>query len=311
MTNHAKSIEVEYVNGSTSRRIKPVAANLLLLIITIIWGSTFLITRIAVTRSAPFTFLALRFTFASLALVLLFMRRLRTITRYELISGTLIGTVLFLSIAMQTVGAPLVTASKAGFIMGISIPMVPLLALPILRKLPPWEAVIGIGLSFMGLILVSANGRVDFRVSSGELLLLGAAITSALHIVIVSKFAPDADPINLTVVQIVVTAAISAIMVAARHEPQTVPEPMVIGAAAAMGLFASAFALVIMARVQQHVCATRATLIYALEPVWAGGFGMIAGEAMHATAWSGCGLILTGVLVGTFRAGNRDGRRAR
>ena len=273
----------------------------LLVLVTGIWGSTFLVTRYVLKQTHPYTFLAFRFSFAAMLLLVLFNRRIRRVTRDEVIQGSGIGLILFSSLAMQTVGAPFTSASKAGFLVGLSIPAVPLLAMPVLRQLPTRGAILGISLSFLGLALVSMNGEFNLHVGSGEWLMLGAAITAAFHIVIISKYAPNADAINLAIVQIAVTAALSLVFVYARNEPRCTPAPSVVATAGMMGLFATAFTLVVMARVQQTVSSTHAALVYALEPVWAGGFGLLAGETLRASAWGGCGLIFAGIVVGTVR----------
>jgi drug/metabolite transporter (DMT)-like permease len=274
---------------------------MLLTLVTIIWGATFLVTRQALRFIHPFTFLTLRFSFASVVLVPLFYRRLRGVCRTELIQGVSLGLILFTTLALQTVGARLTTASEAGFLVGLSVPVVPLIGLPVLRKLPSIQAVGGIALSFAGLTLISMNGHFGIHPGKGEYLMIGAAITTALHIVVVSKYAPNSDAINLAIVQIITAAALSLAALCVCHEPRCAPAPAVLVSAVLMGLFATAFALVAMSHVQQTVCATKATLIYALEPVWAGGLGLLAGETLRASTWGGCGLIFTGIVVGSLR----------
>ncbi len=281
----------------------------MLVLVTVIWGSTFLLTREALKYSQPFTFLSLRYTFAAMCVGLVFHRSLRTITRTELIQGAVIGFVLFISIAFQTVGAQYITASKAGFLVGLSIPAVPILALPLLRQIPTLAASLGILCSFLGLAMISLDGSNSLHAGVGEYFMLAAALTTALHIVIVGKFAPRANAVNLTIVQIIVTALLSIVTMGVRSEPICVPANLVVGIAALMGLVATAFTLMVMMRVQQSISSTRATLIYALEPVWAGGFGVLAGESLRMSAWGGCGLIFAGMIVGSIKLrGNKKNK---
>jgi len=172
--------------------------------------------------------------------------------------------------------------------------------LPLLRQVPGFRAIVGIVISFIGLSLISLNGSRSLQLGIGEWLMIGAALTTALHIVVVGKYAPETDATRLAVLQIVVVALFSGIAMAVRGGTPHLPAPNVIASAGFMALFATAFALVVMARVQQNICSTKATLIYAMEPVWAGGFGVLAGEAMRASAVGGCGLIFTGVLIGSL-----------
>jgi len=68
-----------------------------------------------------------------------------------------------------------------------------------------------------------------------------------------------------------------------------------------MGVVATAFALAVMNRVQQLVSSTQATLIYALELVWVGMLGYLAGEHLSLYGWIGCGCILLGMVAGELR----------
>jgi drug/metabolite transporter (DMT)-like permease len=285
----------------SERELTQRTAYALLMLVTVIWGSTFFITRQALQLTHPFMFLSLRFTFATLLLSALFHARLRRLTRYELLHGGFIGLFLFTTLALQTLGLQTTSASKAAFLVTLYVPAVPLFALPLLRQRPSRRVAVGILLSFGGLLLLSVNNRLALQLGRGEWLLLGGALTTALHIVAISKYAPGADAINLTVVQVAVTALLSGLSLLLTREPHALPPPSVWLAAILMGLFATAFAFVVMNRVQQSVSSTRATLIYALEPVWAAGFGLLAGETLSATAWAGCGLVFVGMIAGSVR----------
>jgi len=293
--------------GTMPKAFHKPTAYILLMLVTAIWGSTFLITKHALHLTSPFTFLSLRFAVATIFLMLAFHRRLRRLTRAELMKGSLIGLFLFATIALQALGLQTIASSKAGFLVGLYVPIVPLIAVLFLRQKPTLEAIIGVALSFAGLIALSLNSRFDLHIGQGEWLMLGAALAAALHILGVGKFAsePEIDAVNLTIVQIGVTALLSFGMVFVVGEPKVLPVPTVWLPVIMMGLFATAFTFVVMNRVQEVVGSTRATLIYALEPVWAGLFGGLAGETLGLAAWVGCSLILVGMIVGglKFRSG--------
>ncbi len=129
----------------------------LLILVTIIWGSTFLVVQETVKLVEPFTFLALRFTIAALTLAIIFHKRLINISRRDLISGTIIGLFLFVGYALQTEALQNTTSSKVGFITALYVPVVPVLAVLMLRQWPTFGAIIGVILSFAGLILLSVN----------------------------------------------------------------------------------------------------------------------------------------------------------
>src|SRR5271157_1605478 len=183
----------------------------LLVLITLIWGGTFLVVKNTVRLSGPFTYLTLSYGIGSLTLALIFNSRFRRITRAELMSGLILGMILFAGYALQTVGLQYTTVSKAGFITGLSVPLVPVFAFLLLRQRPTQGAILGIVLSLTGLFLLSFNDKFNLAFGLGEILIFGAAIAFALHIVNVSKFAPHVDAINLAIVQLSLTSLLSLI----------------------------------------------------------------------------------------------------
>src|SRR6266446_4399897 len=284
-----------------SERWRKVKVNALLVFVSMIWGSTFLIVQQTIRLTGPFTFLAMRFGIGALVLALIFHKRLAQITRAEIITGSIIGLFLFGTYALQTTGLQYTTTSKAGFITGMYVPLVAILAVPMLRQKPTLGGMLGVILSVAGLALISINSSFQFTVGLGEILIIGGAIASALHVIFISKFAPRVDAINLAMVQIGVTAVLSFIAMPIAREPFVLPPLPVWGSALFMGVAATAFALAVMNRVQQFVSSTQATLIYALELVWVGLLGSLAGEQLSLFAWMGCGCILLGMITGELR----------
>src|SRR5215469_5516419 len=281
-----------------SERWRKVKVNALLVFVSMIWGSTFLTVQQTIRLTGPFTFLAMRFGIAALVLAVIFHKRLAQITRVEIITGSLIGLFLFGTYALQTTGLQYTTSSKAGFITGLYVPLVAILAGPLLRQKPTLGHVLGVTLSVAGLAFISVNGSFKFTFGLGELLVVGCAIACALHVIFISKFAPRVDAINLAIVQIALTAVLSLIAMPIAREPFVLPPLPVWGSALFMGVAATAFALAVMNRVQQFVSSTQATLIYALELVWVGLLGSLAGEHLSLFAWIGCGCILLGMIAG-------------
>jgi drug/metabolite transporter (DMT)-like permease len=284
-----------------SERWRKVKVNALLVFVTMIWGSTFLIVQHTLKLTGPFTFLAMRFSIGALVLALIFHKRLAQITRAEIITGSIIGLFLFGTYALQTTGLQYTTSSKAGFITGLYVPLVAILAVPLLRQKPTLGNMLGVMLSVAGLILISVNSSFQFTFGLGELLVTGCAIASALHVICISKFAPRVDAMNLAIVQIALTAVLSFIAIPIAREPFVLPPLPVWESALFMGLAATAFALAVQNRVQQFVSSTQATLIYALELVWVGMLGSLAGEQLSLFAWIGCGCILLGMITGELR----------
>ncbi len=289
---------LEQVGSSHWRKT---GAELLLVSATLVWGSTFLVVQNSIKVVGPLSFIALRFGVGALALAILFHRGLFRLTRIELIGGFLIGIFLFGGYILQTLGLQYTTSSKAGFITGLNVVFVPILGLLIFRQWPTLGAILGVTLATIGMGLLSIGQNFNLEFGIGELMVLGCAFCFAWQVILVSHFAPGRNAYNLAIVQIATTALLSAVIAPLVGEPMVIPPLEVWGAILYMGLIGTAFTFAVMNRVQQFTSPTRAALIYALEPVFAGLFGYFAGELLSIPALIGCGLIVGGMILSELR----------
>jgi len=289
-------------NGESAQQALPTRRlryEALLALNTMIWGITFLVVKYAVRLSGPFTYLSVCYAAGSLVLIVIYRRRLVHITRAELRAGLLLGLVLFAGYAFQTTGLQFTTVSKAGFITGLYVPLVPIFFFVFMRQRPALAAIIGVLFSFAGLFLLSVNNQFSFSISIGEALIFGAAVAFAAHIVLIGKFSHGSDMTNLAIIQLSLTSLLSLAMLPFAHELHSAPPAQFWLIAALMGVFDIAYTILVMNRVQQHVGGIRATLIYAMEPLWAALAGVVlAGDVLSVPAWIGCGCILAGMIVG-------------
>jgi drug/metabolite transporter (DMT)-like permease len=301
-----EELEIKQAQYQTTRW-KRWQVDLLLVLVTLIWGSTFLVVQNSIKVVEPYTFLAFRFGLGTLVLALLFWKHLRKITRPELIGGSLIGLFLFGGYAFQTIGLQYTTTSKVGFITGLNVVIVPVLSILILRQWPSLGATLGVILATVGLALLSMGNQLNFEFGTGEALVLGCAFCFAFQIVLISLFAPRQDPFNLAIVQLGVTALLSFLFIIPSGNPLVLPPDSAWLAIIFMGVIATAFTFAVMNRVQQFTTSTRAALIYSLEPVFAGIFGYLAGESLSLPAWIGCAFIFIGMICSEVRFGkNRE-----
>ncbi|MFC0218457.1 drug/metabolite transporter (DMT)-like permease [Pseudochelatococcus lubricantis] len=273
---------------------------LVLVLITVVWGTTFLIVQHALTVTGPFFFVGLRFATAALLLGVTATRTMAGVTWLDLRAGSLIGVVLMLGYSLQTVGLKTIPSSQSAFITALYVPFVPLLQLFFLRRVPQPMAWIGVVLAFTGLVLLAGPEGASISFEVGELWTLASAVAIAGEIILIGAFAGKAHARRVTVVQLGVASLLSfAAMIPAG---ESIPPFSWLLVATAVGLgLASALIQFAMNWAQRTVSPTRATLIYAGEPVWAGIFGRIAGERLGPIAILGAALIVLGVLVSELR----------
>ncbi|MGI6246763.1 MAG: DMT family transporter [Pseudochelatococcus sp.] len=273
---------------------------IVLLLITVIWGTTFLVVQHALTVTGPFFFVGVRFAAAALLLAVTSMRAMAGITWFDLRAGSAIGVALMLGYSLQTVGLQTIPSSQSAFITALYVPFVPLLQLLFMRRAPKFAAWVGIVLSFMGLMLLAGPEGATIRFETGELWTLASAVAIAGEIILIGLFAGRAHARRVTVVQLAVASLLSFAAMIPMGE--SVPPFSWLLVATAVGLGAASAAIQFaMNWAQRTVSATRATLIYAGEPVWAGIFGRMAGERLGPVAILGAVLIVAGVLVSELK----------
>ncbi|MFK3775347.1 DMT family transporter [Pseudomonas sp. NPDC089406] len=280
-------------------------AELVLVFITMLWGGTFLIVHNVMTVSGPMFFVGLRFAAAALFVGLVSARALPGLTFTELKAGMLIGVTIMLGYGLQTMGLQTISSSQSAFITALYVPFVPLLQWLVLGRRPGLMPSVGICLAFAGLMLLAGPEGGALHFSEGELVTLVSAVAIAGEIILISRYAGSVDVRRVTVVQLATASALAFLMIVPTQEH--LPDFSWLLLISAIGLGAmSAVIQVAMNWAQKSVSPTRATLIYAGEPVWAGVVGRIAGERLPGVALIGGLLIVLAVVVSELKVRRRS-----
>jgi drug/metabolite transporter (DMT)-like permease len=305
-----------------------------LLLICLIWGSTFVVVKEAVAQVPALTFLALRFALAFAVLAGVFGRDIVAGWRGLAGPGLVTGLFLWGGYSFQTAGLMFTQASRAGFITGLSVVFVPVLTGLVLRESLPWRTAAGVGLALggLGLLFLSpeagpAAGNPGAGIVAGaaaegasallgDALVLACAVFFALHITALGRYSSTRAASYraagaLAALQVGVAAAVylaAAAVQLARGGPAALlpvgpgggwvlPWP-VIGAIVLTGLLATAGAFFVQTAAQRHTPATHTALIFATEPVFAAAFGwLLLGERLGPLPLLGCLGILAGMVI--------------
>ena len=275
-------------------------AEVVLVFITMLWGGTFLLVHNVMTVSGPMFFVGLRFAAAALFVGLVSIRALPGLTFTEMKAGVLIGATIMLGYGLQTMGLQTISSSQSAFITALYVPFVPLLQWLVLGRRPGLMPSLGICLAFLGLMLLAGPEGGTLRFSEGEVVTLVSAVAIAAEIILISRYAGQVDVRRVTVVQLATASLLSFLMIVPTQE--RIPDFSWLLLLSALGLGAmSAVIQVAMNWAQKSVSPTRATLIYAGEPVWAGIVGRIAGERLPGVALIGGLMIVIAVVVSELK----------
>jgi drug/metabolite transporter (DMT)-like permease len=266
-----------------------------LLVITAVWGVTFVQVKDAVELYALFAFLAVRFAIATLTLAPPGVRRVRTLGRSGAAAGALLGVLLAAGYVLQTAGLQRTTVSSTGFITGMYVVFTPLIALLLLRARIGWAAWGGVVVSTAGLGMLSG---IHAGSAAGDLLVLAGAAVYSLQIVLMERYAPRYDAVAFTLLEMV-AACFSLGVVAVALGDLSMPRGWTVwGALLVTGIFASALGFLVQTWAQRHTSATRTALAFAMEPVWTALFGYtLAGDRLGALGWGGSALIMAGIVL--------------
>ncbi len=276
-----------------SRRVK---ADLALLFVTFIWGTTFAIMKGVFEIVTPFYFLSLRFGFATLVLVVVFHKRLYKLDWPTVKSGIVAGILLFGGYSLQVVGLELTTASKASFITGLCVVLVPCFAALFFNRKPTIMTWIGVVLALLGLNLLTFNGEYTFNL--GDVLVFFCAIFLALHILFVDRYVKDKDSILLAILQIATVALLSLISSFLEGSCQIVKSFSVWSSVIYMGALATGLAFIIQNKAQKFTTPTRTGVVFSMEPVFGVFFAYLyLGEVISNRGYLGGILIVAGMLL--------------
>jgi drug/metabolite transporter (DMT)-like permease len=270
-------------------------ATIALILVTAVWGLTFVQVKDAVEVYPLTAFLALRYLVATAALAAPAGRRLQGLGRDGLVAGGVLGLLVALGIGLQTAGLERTTVTNAGFITGLYVLFTPLLGLALFRTPIPRVLWLAVALALLGLTLLAG---VPEGSRAGDLLVLVSTVAQALQIVMVERYANRYDAFALTFVE-VATAAVGFLVIALALGDLSVPHGRTVWAAILVtGLFAVAFAYLVQVWAQRRVSATRIAILFSLETVFAGLAGyLFAGDRIGAMGLAGCAAIFAGIVL--------------
>jgi drug/metabolite transporter (DMT)-like permease len=273
-------------------------ATLALLAITASWGSTFFLIHDLLDRMPVLDFLAVRFTIASVAILLLSPRAISRLSperrRQALVLGGLYGVAQIL----QTTGLAHTAASVSGFITGMYVVATPLFAAVLLRSRIGAMTWVAVALAVTGLgVLTLCDVSEGLGLGYGEALTLVAALIYALHIVGLGAWSDSRDALGMSIIQCIVIAVICTISAA----PDGIVVPDRVGdwlAIVYMALVAGAAALLAQTWAQAHLPPTRTAIIMSMEPVFAAVFAvLLGGESATGRMLVGGALVLAAMLI--------------
>ncbi|GAA0181322.1 DMT family transporter [Clostridium sediminicola] len=276
---------------------KHLKADISLILLTIGWGASFLLTKDSLSELATFNFLTIRFFLAFILSSIIFFKKMINVDKKTLKYGIILGVALYATFALQTLGLNYTTASKSAFITGFSVILVPVFVTILMKKIPDKKIIFSVFIAFIGLGLLTLNKNVA-SINNGDILTFICAITCAIHVLLVSKYTTKSESVALAVVQIGVCAVLSLITSLAFESPVIPTSNGVWINIIILSVVCTSGAFIVQSVALKFTSPTHAALIYTAEPVFAAVFGYIVlGELLSSKGMLGALLILTGMII--------------
>ena len=270
-------------------------ADVALLGVSAIWGTTFALLRDSLRVIHPAELMAIRFSLAALLLGVLFPKTIRAM-RPALGPGAWLGLWLTAGYFAQVMGLMTITAARSAFITSTYILFTPFLAIPLARAYPGAGELIGVALGFAGILLFSSD--VGFSLRTGDVWTLGCALAFGIQIAVTNVVAKKHDPIALSVVQMAVAALAGWTVVAARGGFGTPLASIPWGVLIYLAVVATALVIALQTWALARTSPVKAAVLFSTEPIFAALFAVaFFGEGMTTREVIGGAVILLGVFV--------------
>jgi drug/metabolite transporter (DMT)-like permease len=276
-------------------------ADLLLLVICVFWGATFVLEQAALRHVSTLLFLVLRFGLAVPALLMFGGRPWQP----PVFPGFVAGVFLFLGCFLQAQGLRYTSPSKSAFITGLCVIIVPIAYSALRRAWPGWGVGTGAALALLGLALItgvvgwSAHQTSGFTsINRGDIWTLACALAFAVHILLMGHYSPRCRPQDFAAAQVFTAFLLCGLTFWWAESPYLDPAPVLWWGAAIGGLICTAAAYLSQAWAQQFTTPSHTALIFSSEPVFAWiTSAVVLGERLGTGATLGALLILAGILL--------------
>ena len=282
-------------------------AHCALLLCSFLWGVTFVVVKDALADISVFGYLAARFVLGALPMIWVYREDLRKLTRDEAWAGVQVGLFMFGGYAFQTAGIARTTPSKAAFITGLSVVLVPVFLAAFWRKKIGAWAWGGAAGSFAGLYFLTVPAQGFAELNRGDVLVMGCAVLYAFQIIFIARYTGKYSLGALSCLQVILAGVLSTMAVPIfnvthlEHFFVRFTFQMEFGVTVT-AIFTTALAYPLLVWGQRHTTATNTALILTCEPVFAAITSfLVLQERLGERALAGAALILAGICVAEWK----------
>jgi drug/metabolite transporter (DMT)-like permease len=275
---------------------KQLRADLLLLMITVFWGASYILTKTGLTVLQPFNLTALRFIIAFIVSAIIFYKHILKTDLKTVKYAFVLAVILFGVFITMTFGLENTSASNAGFLVSLSVVFIPIISFAFLKQKIEKKVIVGICFAFLGIALLTLNN--ELRVGSGDLLCILCAILFALHIIVTGNYTQNVDSISLSVLQLGFVGLLSIVFSLFTETVRLPNTSLTWFAVLALSILCTAVGYIVQTTSQKYTTAAHTGLILSLEPVFSAIFAFVfLGEVLSTKGYIGAAILLLSVLI--------------
>jgi drug/metabolite transporter (DMT)-like permease len=278
---------------------KQVRADLMLLMITVFWGASYMLTKIGLGVLEPFNLTALRFVIAFFISAIVFYKHIFKTDMKTVKYALILALILFGVFISMTFGLEYTTASNAGFLVSLSVVFIPIISVVFLKHKIERKLIAGVCLAIIGIALLTLNDQL--RVGGGDLLCILCALLFAVHIIVTGVYTQKVDSIALSVIQLGFVGLFSVVFSVFTETVKLPQSGLSWFAVLALSILCTAVGYIVQTTAQQYTSATHTGLILSLEPVFSAVFAFaFLNEVLTPKGYIGAALLLTSVIIAEF-----------
>lgn len=271
-------------------------ADFLIILVSMAWGSSYLLMKLGLDGLGVFNLIALRFGIAFLVTALIFIRNIIRADWKTIRHGIVLGFLLFGMFGFLMCGLKTTSTSSAGFLTSTAVVFVLLIQIVITHKRPSNQILAGMGFTILGIALLTLKQSLTFE--PGSALCILGAFTYGCYIVLTNHWTKSDDSTALGVFQLGFAGLFGLIASVFFERPSLPQNRSEWAAVLGLALVCSAFGFVTQSVAQKYTTPERTGILFSLEPVFSAVFGFfLLHEVLRVQGYIGAALVLCGVIV--------------
>lgn len=295
----------------TARHSKQVKADLMLVLVTFFWGSSYYMMDLSLEEVDAFNLNAYRFLGAFAIAAIVFHKRMKHISANTLKGSLLVGLSLFFVYIGATFGVKMTSLSKSAFLCDLTVIIVPILEFFVLKKKIGKKTLFSVLLCLAGIMLMTLNSDLSLNRGelAGNLLCVMCAFFYAVDLLITDKFVKkeDVDAFQLGVLELGFTGVFMLIATLIFEDFKTPSTPAVWGSVIFLTVFCTGFAFIMQSVAQKDTVPSHVGIIFTLEPVFAAIVAVVfAHDVMTLREYIGAALMVVSILVIEIGSGKKE-----